>query len=62
MRRRMIAAAALLALGGAAVVQAGKADPLAELAGYYPRTWQSGDVSGAKFDVTDEVIITPVDG
>ena len=58
----MIAAAALLALGGAAVVQAGKADPLAELAGYYPRTWQSGDVSGAKFDVTDEVIIKPVDG
>ena len=57
----MIGAAALLALGGAAAVQAGKADPLAELAGYYPRTWQSGDVSGAKFDVTDEVVITPVD-
>lgn len=63
MRGVMIAAmAGLLAMGGAAAVQAGKADPLVELAGYYPRTWQSGDVSGAKFDVTDEVIITPVDG
>lgn len=62
MRRVMMAAAALVAVAGAAAVQAGKTDPLAELAGYYPRTWQSGDVSGAKFEVTDEVTIAPVDG
>lgn len=62
MRRVMMAAAALVAVAGTAAVQAGKTDPLAELAGYYPRTWQSGDVSGAKLEVTDEVTIAPVDG
>ena len=60
MRRAIFAAMALGLITAGGALHAGKVDPLDELAGYYPRTWQSGDVSGAKFDVTDEVVIAPV--
>ena len=61
MRKGLMIAAAALSLGGGAALYAGAAEPMADLAGYYARTWQSGDVGGGKYDVTDEVVIEPVD-
>lgn len=61
MRKASVIAAAVLACAGAGALQGANGDPLAELAGYYPRSWQSGDVSRAKFEVTDEVTIAPLD-
>ncbi|WP_088310054.1 hypothetical protein [Novosphingobium sp. B 225] len=61
MRKGVIGAGLLLALGGGAMLQAAGGSPMAGMAGYYARTWQSGDVSGGKFDVTDEVVIEPID-
>ncbi len=61
MRKGPLFAAALLTVSGGAALYAAAGSPMADLAGYYARTWQSGDVGGGKFDVTDEVIIEPLD-
>ncbi len=61
MRKGMVLAGLALAFAGGAILHAAGGSPLAGMAGYYARTWQSGDVGGGKFDVTDEVSIAPID-
>ena len=61
MRKTLVAAGLVIALAGGATLHAASASPMAGLAGYYARTWQSADVSGGKFDVTDEITIQPID-
>ncbi|WP_374282861.1 hypothetical protein [Novosphingobium sp.] len=61
MRKGLLGAGLVMALAGGATLYAAAASPMAGLAGSYARTWQSGDMGGGKFDVTDEVTIEPID-
>ncbi len=61
MRKALVAAGLVIALAGGATLYAASASPMVGLAGHYARTWQSGDVGGGRFAVTDEITIEPID-